>query len=424
MRLANGSRVVIVGGGPAGSFMALHLLHFAAQASLHLDLTIFEARDFNRPGPASCNKCAGILSSTLVNNLTSLGIDFPAEIIQSKIDSYVLHLGGSELMIHRPDPGRRIISVYRGGGPRLGAPPFPYSLDAWLLNQAQARGAVLHRGRVTRIRAGPFPTVITHREEFDADLVVMATGINTRAPLDAAWGYRPPRTEVMAQDEIPLPESLSDGQVHIYFEPPVGLIFGGVIPKGRYANVSLLGHKLPPTAIAEFLEGHQIFSLLPDGALPLCGCRPQVVVSEATGYYADRLVAVGDAAVTRLYKDGLGAAFITSQAAARTAIELGIGRRDFARGYHPVCRGIALDNVYGRLLFRLAGFTRRSPALASAWHRAILQESGLPPDSQPLHRLLWGMFTGDESYQQVFRLLFRGPFLRLGWDALRAGRRR
>ena len=61
MHLTNDSRVVIVGGGPAGSFAALHLLRYAAQANLTLGIIIFEARDFNRPGPGGCNKCAGIL---------------------------------------------------------------------------------------------------------------------------------------------------------------------------------------------------------------------------------------------------------------------------------------------------------------------------------------------------------------------------
>ncbi len=424
MRLASGSRVVIVGGGPAGSFMALHLLNFAAIADLCLDVAIFEARDFSRPGPGGCNKCAGILSSTLMNNLASLGIHLPAEIIQSEIDSYVLHLRGSELLIPRPNPQHHIISVYRGGGPRLGGPPFPRSLDARLLDLAQARGAILHRERVTNIRAGSFPTVVTRRQEFEADLVVVATGVNSRAPLDIAWGYQPPCTEVMAQDEIPLPEGFSNSQVHIFFEPPSGLVFGGVIPKGRYANISLLGHKLPPTAITEFLEGHHLSTLLSDSDSPLCGCRPRVAVTPAAGYYADHMVVVGDAAVTRLYKDGLGAAFITAQAAAQTAIQRGIGWRDFAEDYQPVCRKIASDNAYGRLLFKLAWFTRRSPALASAWHRAVLREGDLPLESQTLRRLLWDLFTGDESYQQVFRLLISRSSLRLGWDALRIRRRK
>ena len=64
-RLSDGSRVCIVGGGPAGCFAALHLLDQAEKQGLRLEVLIFEPRDFNRPGPSGCNRCAGILSSHL-----------------------------------------------------------------------------------------------------------------------------------------------------------------------------------------------------------------------------------------------------------------------------------------------------------------------------------------------------------------------
>ena len=62
MQLGNGSQIVIVGGGPSGSFTALHLLNYAAQAGIKLDITILEPRNFKQSGPGGCNKCAGVLS--------------------------------------------------------------------------------------------------------------------------------------------------------------------------------------------------------------------------------------------------------------------------------------------------------------------------------------------------------------------------
>jgi flavin-dependent dehydrogenase len=147
----------------------------------------------------------------------------------------------------------------------------------------------------------------------------------------------------------------------------------------------------------------------------LCGCTPRVAVALAAGIYADRLVVVGDAAVTRLYKDGIGAAFITAEAAARTAIQRGVSRRDFAAGYRPVCRRIAADNVYGHWLFRLWALTRRASFLRDAWGRAILAEAGLPVANHVHTRVLWGMFTGDESYRQIFWLSVSRPALRGPW---------
>ncbi len=77
MHLKNGDRVCIIGGGPAGSFSALHLLRMAAQRQIRLEVLIFEPRDFSRAGPAGCNRCAGVLSSRLVRGLSTLAWRFP-----------------------------------------------------------------------------------------------------------------------------------------------------------------------------------------------------------------------------------------------------------------------------------------------------------------------------------------------------------
>jgi flavin-dependent dehydrogenase len=116
IRLQNGSRICIVGGGPAGSFAALHLLKLAEEHGLQLEVLIFESRDASRPGRESCKGCAGILSASLVSCLSAFGITLPPQVIQAELRA-MSSVYGQVTSIEQPDPGG-ILSVYRGTGPR------------------------------------------------------------------------------------------------------------------------------------------------------------------------------------------------------------------------------------------------------------------------------------------------------------------
>ena len=59
-KLASGSRVAIIGGGPAGCFFALYLNHSAREHGIRPDITLYESRDFSGYGPKGCKGCAGI----------------------------------------------------------------------------------------------------------------------------------------------------------------------------------------------------------------------------------------------------------------------------------------------------------------------------------------------------------------------------
>jgi 2-polyprenyl-6-methoxyphenol hydroxylase-like FAD-dependent oxidoreductase len=113
LHLKDHDRVGIVGGGPAGSFAALQLLHLSQLHNLHLEVHIFEPRNFSRPGPSGCNRCAGILSSRLWGNLSELGLSIPDAAIQAELQAYTIHLDGESIHLDQPDPARRIVSVYR-----------------------------------------------------------------------------------------------------------------------------------------------------------------------------------------------------------------------------------------------------------------------------------------------------------------------
>lgn len=200
----------------------------------------------------------------------------------------------------------------------------------------------------------------------------------------------------MVQDELgQLPGN--NRQAHIYFGHLQGLVFGAVVPKGAQTSISLLGQNLSLDMVEHFAPasgGHHYRQL--------CGCKPRIAVSMAHGYYADRFVAVGDAAATRLYKDGIGSAFQTSRQAAYVAVYHGVGAAHFRRHYAPLCRLIALDNFFGRLLFSAWNLASRIPALSRLWLRALAHEATLPGNGYRCRRALWNMFTGDDSYRRIF----------------------
>jgi flavin-dependent dehydrogenase len=256
--------------------------------------------------------------------------------------------------------------------------------------------------------------VSTAGEQYPASLVVLAIGINSRSPMHAQFRYMPPKTEMMAQDEVYRPQTWISDEVNAYFKRPPGLNFGAIIPKGKYLNISLLGKGFSKNSVNEFISAqHLTEDLQYDPENTLCGCNPRIAVSAARQYYGDRWVAVGDSAVTRLYKDGIGSAYQTAKQAMTTAVEVGITHKDFKKHYAPTCRSIDIDNLYGTLLFRLWNIALKSPVTLKAWRGALSHEMTLPPTQRRHMHILWGMLTGDEPYRMLF---YRGVNLTALWN--------
>ena len=132
IKLETGSKVAVIGGGPAGSSFALYLQHYAAEKGSHPEVTIYEPRNFKELGSKGCKGCAGILSLSLLRNLGELGLTLPDEIIQSKIEHYAVHSPYSSISISNPKKGAQIASIYRGDGPRKYHYENPISFDDWL----------------------------------------------------------------------------------------------------------------------------------------------------------------------------------------------------------------------------------------------------------------------------------------------------
>ena len=87
-------------------------------------------------------------------------------------------------------------------------------------------------------------------------------------------------------------------------------------------------------------------------------------------------ILVGDSASSKLYKNGVGAAYITGKAAANTAVFNGISAAAFKKHYQPVCSNLERDNVLGKFIFSVTGIIQKSHLLKSAMLGLVIKEQG------------------------------------------------
>ncbi len=411
-KIETGSKVAIIGGGPAGSFFALYLLYYAGQRGIHPEITIYHQRNFDELGPKGCKGCAGILSPSLLKNLSEFGLSVPKEIVQSKIEHYAVHSPYASISMTNPEKGAEITSIYRGGGPRISHYENPTSFDGWLLRESQRQGVRVENQTVSRIYLEQEARVEVAGKKIKCDLVVLASGVNAKPIPILGLEYVPPKTRIMIQNELYVGasevESHLGNTAHVFLIPHSGLIFGTLVPKGPFINVSLLGSSKHLVSVTDFLNCDIVRRVIPDHYEFACDCRPRIAVSSAYNYYADRFVAVGDASVSRFYKDGIGSSLLTARQAAHTVVYHGLSRQDFKRHHQPFCRTIERDNWWGQLLFSINDKAKDSRVFLSAQHRLIGDEQNNMTGPQPFTKAAWGMFTGSYSYRSIARMVL-GP---------------
>jgi len=431
LRLDDGSKVAVMGSGPAGSFVSYFLLEMAERAGLEIEIDIFEPRDFSRAAPHGCNMCGGIISETLVQNLASEGINLPGTVVQRGIDSYMLHMDVGSVRIETPLHEKRIGAVYRGSGPRDIKEMKWKSFDLHLQELALERGANLISGRVDRVsfEEGRPQVAIKGGDPRGYDFLVVAVGANSptlKLFKGLETGYEAPKTTKTFIREYFLGEKLisetvgSSMQVFLLDIPR--LEFAAIIPKGDYVSVCLLGDDIDTELVNTFLESPQVKACLPPDWSPACQscqCSPKINVGGAIQPFSDRMVFVGDCGVTRLYKDGIGAAYKTAKACATTAVFQGISKADFENHFWPVCQAINRDNAIGKATFATSRLLQHMRFARRAVLRMTRREQTLDGSKRDMSQVLWDMFTGSAPYREILTRTMRPRFVaRLGWELL------
>jgi flavin-dependent dehydrogenase len=412
-QLEDGSHIAVIGGGPTGSFFSIFALHMAGMIGKELNITIYEPKDFTKDGPGGCNRCGGIISELLVQTLAVEGINLPDSVVRKGINSYKLHTKQGSVSIATPSLEKTIATVYRGGGPKGILSDDKASFDNFLLEQAMSEGAVRKPVRIDRIEYNETKPVLFSKDAQiqEADLVVGACGINSTAPKTfehMGFGYTQPDTVTAAIAEIGLDEQvIADyfgSSINLFLLPDRGIKFAAMIPKGTYVTLCILGKDITARTMKDFLNNPVTKAVLPDTVSYKlhCSCLPKMNISAPKKPFADRVVMCGDAGSTRLFKDGLGAAYLMGKAAAKTAVFDGVGKEHFRTGYYPVYKSIKYDNYYGAILYMVIDMYRKWKILTKAMLAVVDKEQQSSRDDKILSSILWDMFTGNERYKNVF----------------------
>ncbi len=419
-RLTDGSRIAIIGGGPAGAFFA-HFAHkFAQKRGIELSTTIFDGKDFLQRGPRGCNLCAGVIAESLNENLKQEGIFLPEKRIINRVDGYTLHLGDDVLHLSYRDFGKNsIATVFRGNGPRYSIFPDIISFDDFLLSWAQDKGAHVIPYPVWDIKPSknetePFFIYYGKKDslkKFEVDLVVGAFGVNTylmKKMETLGFGYKPPPTLLTYQAELKMePETIQKhfgNTIHVFMPKTRNIRYVTIVPKDNFLTITIIGKKnLTKDIFPEFLGIKAIQDAVPPNK-PGCFCYPRIAVSPSKKPFSDRLIIIGDASFSRHYKNGLESAFLTAKLAAETAFFTGIDANSFFENYYKRAKKLIInDNIYGRFLFALNGFISYVPLLTQI-HFSLAQKKNGNASSEKIRSILWHMFTGNIPYKDIFKI--------------------
>jgi flavin-dependent dehydrogenase len=432
--LEDGSKIAVIGGGPAGSFFTYFALDFAERLGMDIDIDIYETKDFNCPGPKGCNNCGGIVSESLIQALSTEGVVLSSNVIRRGIESYTLHLEQGSAIIETPFKEQRIAAMFRGLGPLGDENSGLESFDNYLLDLCKKSGARVIHDRVTDALRTADGVTLTLKSEQKAryDLVVGAVGLNAKALeifKSICPSFEPPETTKTYISEFKMNPDVIDAyfgnSMHVFLLNVPHIKFGALIPKGNYVTLVLLGSDINKEIASSFVHSEAVRKLFPPGIIlddiTPCKCYPSINVKGAKLAYDDRVVLVGDSASSKLYKNGIGAAYITGKAAANTAVFNGISAAAFKKYYQPACSNLDRDNVLGKFIFSVTGVIQKSHLLKSAMLALVVKEQAKKNRNRKMSAILWDTFTGSAAYRDIF-LRFLNPMLILPliWNIMKS----
>ena len=432
--IKDGSKIAIIGGGPAGSFFAYFALKNAKQKGIKIDITIFEGKNFCQKGPRGCNMCPGVISEKLYVELRENNLLPPERCVQKEVKGYYFHTHDGCVEVQNPNPSadKKILTVFRGDGPMFSEESESKSFDNFLLRQVQSMGASISTDIVSNV------ILPSNKKEqvkiyfgkqgswriMNADLVVGAFGLNTgmlEKTKRLGFGYVPPRTVRACQAEIYVGgrngNKYQDNRIHVFSLGIKPITYASFTPRGDYITVTLVGkNDLNKDHLIEFLNHPVVRRTFPEEGWTLpknyCICFPKINITQAKRLFADRFVVIGSAGISRYYKHGIESAFVSSRIAANSAFESGVSESAFRNGYYkPVMKLFGSDNLYGRLVFGLNDYITSRRRISAGYFSFLKSDKKLPVAKMQLE-FIWNMFTGSIPFKKLFVKVF-DPILQI-----------
>ena len=287
--LEDGSRIAVIGGGPAGSFFTYFALDFAQRIGLDIQIDIIEPKTFSCTGPKGCNRCGGIVSESLVQALSTEGIVLPSKVIRRGIKSYTMHLEQGSTVIETPYQEQRIASMFRGLGPLGSIDSNQQSFDNFLLDLCGDKGAQVITDIVIGAKKEPDGVIIQtkngHLKKYD--LVVGSVGLSEKSFelfKTIAPSFVPPKQTKTFICEFEMDSEIIDSHfgnsMHVFLLNLPKIKFGALIPKGRYVTLVLLGSGINKEIVSNFIKAKQVRDCFPEGTnlddINPCKCYPSI----------------------------------------------------------------------------------------------------------------------------------------------------
>ena len=393
--LSDGSHVIVLGGGPAGTACAIAVKRLATQTSRDIAVTLLEAKEF--VGERHFNACVGVLSPPLESIMRDdLDVPFPPHLSRAIIQGYILHT--EREMICLEDPGEPSVALRR------------VQLDAYMLDAARQRGVDILHARVTDLEFHADGVVVyTDADPVRGDVVVGAFGLDegTAAVFHRSTGYQPPMSLSSIVTKVHPGEDCMariGSQLHVFIPKTRGIEFGAITPKGNHLTLNIAGSEVDARLMESFLawpvlrkvlEGHVLDQ--PGQAGDLRFYKGRFPRSLAQNGFGDRYVTIGDAAgLVRAFKGkGVTSAMQTGVRAAHALLEGGLSGSALARHYETANQDIIRDLPFGQVM---------------RWTTVWLAQTGLldtvvraAKHSPHLRRALYGAASGHAPYREVLK---------------------